>query len=120
MADGGERSGSDYVTFRELVDREQRLRDELKGYVNERDDAQVREMNSRFTNFGHEVAKQFVEERENNRKEQAPVDPNFRSEVISLAKGNHGWGGKLIGIGIIILGVGVLAHAPFLKAFLPI
>lgn len=118
MADGGEKSGGDYVTFRELVKRETELRNELKGYVNERDDAQVREMNSRFTNFGHEVAKQFVEEREKLRDEKPDVH-TIRQQVVEMASGNRGRGMQLFGVGLILLAIALMMHAPWVAKLLP-
>ncbi len=119
MADGGERGG-DYVTFRELVAREEALRNEVKGYVNEKDEARDREMNSRFTNFGHEVAKQFVEERDNLRKELPKVeDAPLRQQVVEMARGGHGRGMQFVGLGMILLAIALMMHAPWVAKLLP-
>lgn len=44
---------------------------------------------------------------------------NVRQQITEMATGKHGRGMMLLGVGLIVLGIGVLAHAPFMKSFLP-
>ena len=62
MADGDAKM-NDYVTFREIVAREEELRRELRAGWKADDETVKTEFRGQFTHFGTEVGKQFVEER---------------------------------------------------------
>lgn len=120
---------TDYITFRELVLREEELRKQMRAERTEAINGVKSDMTQRFSIFGHEVAKQFVDEREARRREDArtpvpqPVAEEIKSlkqQITDMATGKHGPGLTIIGIGLIILGLGVMAHAPFMKSILPI
>ncbi len=128
MADGDAKM-NDYVTFREIVAREEELRRELRAGWKADDETVKTEFRGQFTHFGTEVGKQFVEEREKLREiaespKKAPApDPtsqpqNFRAEITEMASGKHGAPLRLVGIGLIVFGLGILSHAPWIRSFI--
>lgn len=116
---------SDYITFRELVLREEALRKQMREERAEAISGVKSDMTQRFSIFGHEVAKQFVDEREARRREAPPPPPveelkSVKQQIADMATGKHGPGLTIIGVGLILLGLGVMAHAPFMKSFIPV
>lgn len=127
MADGDTKM-NDYVTFREIIKREEELRRELRAGWKADDETVKTEFRGQFTHFGTEVGKQFVEEREKLREiaespkktpapDPIPQQQNVREQITEMASGKHGAPMRWMGVGLIVLGVGIFSHAPWVKAF---
>lgn len=126
MTDGAEK---EYVTFRELVAREEKMLEKFEVILNKHFGLFEKDINNRFVSYGHDIAEELKEMRKSiisELREDAPAknqeEPeSIRQSVQSALSGRSGFGPWLLALAIIFLIVGLKMNPvtrPFV-AFVP-
>ena len=120
-----ERAG-EFVTFRELVDREEKMISRVETLLNKHFTLFEKDINNRFIGYGHEIADQLSEMRtsivsELRNQPDGPPSQNadIKSGLSSALTGKAGAGAWVLAAAIVALIAVLMAINPNMRHLLP-